>query len=110
VETYTVQRDMDKDLKFTGKEIASVASTSDQTKGHWYSGYISEWTELSLHQTQAGAFVYGRMTHILLDGERDAHEAAVCNSLDAVIAFFGTDWLAKKLYEQAEIEAVENIA
>jgi hypothetical protein len=54
--------------------------------------------------------VCGRMTHILLDGERDAHEAAVCYSVDAVIEFFGTDWLAKKLYELAEIEAVEVIA
>jgi hypothetical protein len=33
----------------------------------------------------------------------------VCNSLDAVIEFFGADWLAKKLYEQAGIEAVEVI-
>jgi hypothetical protein len=107
---YTVQRDMDKDLKFTGRMIASVASTSDKTKGHWYSGYVAEWTGLSLHQTQAGAFVCGRVTHIVLDGERDAYEAAVCNSQDAVIEFFGTDWLAKKLYEQAEIEVVEGIA
>jgi hypothetical protein len=110
METFTIRRDMDKDLKFTGREIASVASTSDQTKGHWYSGYVAEWTELSLHQTKAGAFVCGRVTHIVLDGERDAYEAAVCNSQDAVIEFFGTDWLAKKLYEQAEIEVVEGIA
>jgi hypothetical protein len=49
------------------------------------------------------------LQHLLLDGERDACEAAVCNSLDAVIEFFGADWLAKKLYEQAGIEAVEVI-
>jgi hypothetical protein len=44
-----------------------------------------------------------------LDGERDAYEAAVCNSVDAVIEFFGADWLAKRLYSQADIEAVEVI-
>jgi hypothetical protein len=110
METYTIKRDMDKDLQFVGKEIASVASTSDKTKKHLYSGYISEWTELSLHKTEAGAFVCGRVSHLALDDERDIHEAAVCNSVDAVIEFFGTDWLAKELYDQAEIEAVEHIA
>jgi hypothetical protein len=106
METYTIQRDMDKDLKFTGGMIASVSSAPDQANRQ----YINEQIELSLYKTQAGAFVCGRVTHILLDGERDAYEAAVCNSEDAVISFFGTDWLAKKLYELAEIEAVEVIA
>ncbi len=110
METYTIQRDMDKDLQFTGKGTASVASTPEKNKGHPYSGYISKWTELSLHKTQAGAFVCGRVSRITLDGERDTHEGAVCNSVDAVIAFFGTDWLAKELYDRAEIEAVEIVA
>jgi hypothetical protein len=39
----------------------------------------------------------------------DAHEAEVCYSEDAVIEFFGADWLAKRLYNQADIEAVEVI-
>jgi hypothetical protein len=106
METYIVQRDMEKDLKFTGRMIASVSSAPDQANRQ----YINEQIDLSLYKTQAGAFVCGRMTQLLLDGERDAHEAAVCNSQDAVISFFGTDWLAKKLYNQADIEAVENIA
>ena len=44
------------------------------------------------------------------DGERDIQEALVCYSVDALIEFFGTDWLAKELYDRAEIEAVEIIA
>jgi hypothetical protein len=105
LETYIVRRDMDRDLKFTGRMIASVSTAPDQAN----SRYINEQIGLSLYKTRAGAFVCGRVTHILLDGERDAHEAAACNSQDAVIEFFGTDWLAKKLYDQAEIEAVEVI-
>jgi hypothetical protein len=54
-------------------------------------------------------FLCGRVIHIALDGERDAYEAVVCNSQDAVIEFFGTDWLEKELYDRAEIESVEVI-
>lgn len=98
---------MDKDLRFTGKEIASVASAPDKSQGR---RYTNELTELSLYQTKAGALVCGRVTHIMLDGETDIHAAAVCNSVDAVIEFFGTNWFAKELYDRAAIEAVEVIA
>jgi hypothetical protein len=69
-----------------------------------------EWTELRLYRTQTGAFVCNRITRIAFDGEMDIHEGCLCYSKDAVIEFFGTDWLAKKLYDEAEIEAVEDIA
>lgn len=109
METYTLQREMDKNLQFTGKNVASVASTADKSKGRWFSGYLNEWTELSLYETAAGDFVCERITHIVFDGERDIHECIVCNSVDAVIGFFGTDWLAKELYTRVGIKAVEVI-
>jgi hypothetical protein len=68
METFVIQRDMNRDLRFTGRMIASVASTSDQAN----SQYINEQIELSLYKTQAGAFVCNRVIHILLEGERDA--------------------------------------
>lgn len=107
METIRIKRDGDRDLQFTGNKIASVASTLDETQGR---GYFNELTELSLYKTKAGAFVCGRVTLIKLEGERDIYEAAVCYSVDAVIKFFGTDWLAKDLYDRAEIEAIEIIA
>lgn len=107
METYRITRDEDKDLQFTGKEIASVDSAPDMAQGRRYS---NERTELSLYKTKAGAFVCWRVTLLKLDGERDIYEAAVCYSVDAVIGLFGTDWLAKELYDRAEIEAVEVVA
>lgn len=98
---------MEKDLKFTGKKIASVTSTSDKSRGQ---GYINESTVLSLYRTKRGAFVCERATCLVWDDERDIYEGAICNSVDTIIAFFGTDWLAKALYDQAAIEAVEVIA
>ena len=107
METYRIQRDDDKDLKFTGNEIASVTSTPDMAMGR---RYANESTVLSLYKTQAGAMVCERATCLMEDGERDIQEAAACYSVDAVIKFFGTDWLAKELYDRAGIEAVEIIA
>ena len=107
METYTIQRDNDRKLKFDGKEIASVASEPDKSQGR---RYLNEQTELSLYKKKAGAFVCGRVSRVTLDDERDIHEGAVSNSVEAVIAFFGTDWLAKELCAQAGIEAVEVIS
>ena len=107
METYTIQRDNDKDLKFTGEKIASATSTPDTAMGR---RYFNESTVLSLYKKQAGAFVCERATCLMEADEMDIHEAAVCYSEDPVIELFGTDWLAKELYDRAEIEAVEVIA
>jgi len=108
MEKHVITRDGARDLVFTGELIAS-ASSSPETARSDYSGSTGRWTELRLFKTQAGKFVAASVGRTQWQGEHDRHSAAVCDTTEAVCEFFGSSWLAKELYAEAEIDCAEAV-
>jgi hypothetical protein len=111
----TVIRDGKADLAFTGTLLASEAPPSAPT-GHW--------SEYRIYETHGGKHVFSKVTRSVFAGEQDTHEADVFDPspssvpsqllrsardlarsrpttwMDAAVAFFGYDPLAKALYRK----------
>jgi hypothetical protein len=103
-----VKRDGDKDISFTGELIAE-AETSPETARSAYSVTTGRWVELRLYRTQGGKFICEQVGRTQWQGEHDRYSGAVCEDHAGVIEFFGNGWLAKELYEEAEISAAEEV-
>lgn len=102
METITVQRDNDADLRFTGEELASASSKSTYNDN-------GRWTVLKLFKTASGKFIcqsIGRTQH---QGESDRYSATVATDDAGIIAFFGHGRVAKELYSEAGIDDVKEI-
>ncbi len=91
------------DLAFEGWLEATVSSKDhdDQTR----------WSELSVYQTVSGKIVLQSVGRSSQQGEVDLLMTTVLDEFDdnKVVSFFGHRWLAKKLYEDLEIDAAEEI-
>lgn len=109
MEKFTVQRDNAKDLTFTGELLTKVSSSPDTAMGSSYSGSTGRWQVLRLYRTESGKFVCQRSCVTQWDDERDSYSAAVCEDHNQIADFFGGGWLAKELYEEADINAQEEI-
>lgn len=106
--TIVVERDNDRDIKFTGERIASVSSSANNARSD-YSGTRGCWATLNLYQTKGGKFVCERIDFTLWQGQKDRSSGAVCDTEDEVVDFFGDDWLAKELYAIADIDAAIDV-
>ena len=120
-----VTRDGKADLAFTGVLLASAAPDS-APKGHWQ--------EYRIYQTSGGKHVFSRVTRTVFAEEDDTHEAEVFDPapssvpsqllrsareiarsrpltwMDAAVAFFGYDPLAKVLYRKLSVRFEEQIS
>lgn len=98
---FVVERDGDKNLKFNGRIVAAVSSSPDRGR----------WVELNLYKTKSGSWVCEQIGHSSWQDEVTQHKAAVIpeDNLSEVFDFFGCGWLAKELYEEADIECVQEI-
>jgi hypothetical protein len=120
-----VTRDGKADLRFTGVLLASAAPTS-APKGHWQ--------EYRIYQTSGGKHVFSKVTRTIFEGQEDAHEAQVFDPapssvpsqlirsarelaqarpmtwMDAAVAFFGYDPLAKALYRKLSVRFEEQVS
>ncbi len=120
---HIVTRDGKADLRFTGVLLASAAPTS-APKGHEY----------RIYQTSGGKHVFSKVTRTVFEGDDDAHEAQVFDPspssvpsqlirsareiaqarpmtwMDAAVAFFGYDPLAKALYRKLSVRFDERIS
>jgi len=105
---HTIKRDNAPDLKFTGEQIASVSSSPDTARSD-YSGSTGRWTELRLYRTKGGKFICESIGRTQWQGEHDRHAAAVCETAEAVCEFFGSSWLAKEMYEAADLDCAERV-
>lgn len=103
METITVQRDNDTDLRFTGEEVASVSSRDA------YSSNNGRWTVLKLWKTKGGKFVCQSIGRTQWQGESDRYSAAVAENEAGIIEFFKHGRLAKELYSEAGIDDVQEI-
>ncbi len=108
MQSITVVRDGAADIRFEG-ELAAEAATSQNNAHPDYSGSPGRWTELELYRTKNGKFVAVRKSMTCWQGERDSHEAVVCDDAAAVVEFLGHDRLAKELYEAAGIDAAQAV-
>ena len=106
---YVIERDNGPSIKFTGTHVAGAGSSANNAAGSSYSGETGRWCELDLYKTKGGKFVCSQVGYTQWQGERNRYSAAVCENEAEVIKFFGQGWLAKRLYENAEIENVVEI-
>lgn len=106
---FTVERDDEPAITFTGVEIASTWSCGD--RGHPnYSGSTGRWTVLNLYRTKGGKLVCERIERTQWQGEHDQHEGVVCETEREIIEFFGHGRLAKELYSEADINTAVEVA
>lgn len=98
---YTLIRDNDRDLAFTGY---MVASTSDFDH---YNDVITHY--FTLYRTASGKFVCEAEKITKLGGDKNTNKVKVCNTLNEVIDYFGFSELAKSLYRKAGIKLIERI-
>jgi hypothetical protein len=120
-----VTRDGKADLRFIGVLLASEAP-----------GTVPEgrWQELRIYETDGGRHVFSRITRNVLEKEKDSHEAEIYDPapssvpshlvrsaremvrgrpftwMDAAVAFFGYDPLAKALYRKLSVKFEEQIS
>src|ERR1700722_9605952 len=121
---HTVIRDGKADLAFTGTLVGSAAPPT-APKG--------QWKEYRIYEANAGKHVFSKVTRSVLAEQRDTHEAEVFDPspssmpsqllrsardlarsrpltwMDAAVAFFGYDPLAKALYRKLSGQLEEHI-
>ena len=119
---YLIRRDGEKDLKFNAEVVAAVSSQGNGRFGErarsWIgNGMVARWRELIVYHTKGNATVCHEARMSKNAGEVDKHRAIVIpddgsDKLDSekVIAFFGRDALAKRLYDDLRISDAEEIA
>jgi hypothetical protein len=120
-----VTRDGKADLRFAGVLLASAAPAS-APKGHWQ--------EYRIYQTNGEKHVFSKVTRTVIEGEDDTYEADVFDPspasvpsqlirsareiararpltwMDAAVAFFGYEPLAKALYRKLSVGFEEQIS
>ncbi|MCP4342115.1 MAG: hypothetical protein GY799_25335 [Desulfobulbaceae bacterium] len=105
-QTFIVPRDDKPALQFKGKLLASMASVPGRGLTY-YSGETGRWTELKLYLTVGGKLICHQRKLSQWADSMDSSTAAVCDTKEEVIAFFGHGWLADHIYADAEISDVE---
>lgn len=101
---YTIERDNDRPIRFTGKLVAMADSSPNPARPDTFSGSEGRWCELALYQTKGGKFICEQVDCSRRDGERNRRKAQVCDNHQQVMEFFGFGRLAKRLYECAGID------
>lgn len=102
METITVQRDGDSDIRFTGEEVATVSSKQTYNDN-------GRWTVLKLWKTKGGKFICQSIGRTAWQGETDRYSAAIAENEAGVIEFFKHGRLAKDLYSEAGIDDVQEV-
>jgi hypothetical protein len=122
---HVVIRDGKADLAFTGRLLASAAPPS-APKG--------QWQEYRIYETNGGKHVFSKVSRSVFAEDQDTHEAEVFDPspssvpsqllrsardlarsrpltwMDAAVAFFGYDPLAKDLYRKLSGQFEEHIS
>ena len=94
-----------KNIFFEGRLIAHVTSkavTELIAKGSGI-GHNTSWLELTLYRTNTGEFICQRIHRDSRTGAKPLYDGKVCEDSGKVIRFFGSDWLARELFEEAGI-------
>jgi hypothetical protein len=108
MKTFTVDRDGDRPLRFTGTRLATARSSSDRARDD-YSGQVGIREILELYQSQHGDYIAARTCITQWQGKHDTYEAIVSASQDAIVEFFGFGWLAMEIFAEAEWDIAEDL-
>jgi len=103
LEWFVIQRDDGPSYKFRGVIIGEIESSNNNAHSN-YSGSSGRCEKLTIYKTQSGKFVCEKIGYSQWQGERTRYSACVCDTVLDVGHFFGYGWLAKDLYDDAEIE------
>jgi hypothetical protein len=102
MQIYTVKRDGDRDLKFTGDIIADVSSHSYQGPNQ------NRWTEITVYRTKGGKYVVSSIGRTCWQGEHDRHDATLCDTPEAVLDALRQDgylsWIAKEALDELQTD------
>lgn len=102
MEQFIIRSDNEPDLRFTGEVVAHASSySSTNSKGRW--------TDLCLYKTKGGKYVCESIGRTQWQGEKVKFKAYVAQNFEEIKEFFGQGWLAKELYDDAQIENVIDI-
>lgn len=107
--TFKLERTNDPDLRFDGELIATDCTSPDKNYGSAWSGETGRWKEGAIYRTKACKYVGWLKNHTQWQGEFPVADAIVTDDLNKLIEFFGHDWLAKQLYEEAGIDDSEEV-
>lgn len=107
-EKFTLDRDDEKKISFTGKMIATAYTTPGQD-GSYPSGSTGRSETIELYETKGGKFVCNHIWVTQWDGEQDRHEVFIVENDEEIINVFGQSDMAKRLYYIAGIDNVEEI-
>ncbi|MEB2353251.1 MAG: hypothetical protein OZ924_17810 [Burkholderiaceae bacterium] len=103
METFEIERDDARPLRFKGEMIATASSKTTDGPGS------QRWRVLHLYRTAAGTLVAERIGRTIWIGERDRHEAQACATEAEVVEYLGLGDTAKEIYYQAQIDISESI-
>lgn len=98
--TYTLPRDGEPYLSFTGRLMAEV-STERPGSDHW--------VELRAYRLPDGRLVGEEVRRSDRQNQRDHHKAAVLLDERELVSFFGRGPLAQELYEIAKVQDTEHV-
>ena len=122
---HIVTRDGKADLRFTGVLLASAAPAAAPE---------GRWQEYRIYQTDGGKHVFSKVARSVLEKDADTHQADVFDPspssvpsqlmrsarelalarpltwMDAAVAFFGYDPLAKVLYRKLSVRFEEEVS
>lgn len=97
-----LRRDNEADLLVEGAKLLAEVSSRGRA------GCSDDrWTELRLWASRAGKLVAEQVGRSAIKGERDRCRAWVCHDHADVIRYLRRGWLARELYEAAEIDDTE---
>lgn len=100
MDEYTITRDGQRDLKFTGEKLAEV-------NNKWVAGRENNrWHELTLYRTAGGKYVLQEVYRTMWQGELDSNSATICDTAEEVLAALTNEEgtlhnLDKELLQQA---------
>ena len=101
METITLERTGERNLRFKGEMLGSASS-------HWINGVEqNRWTEYEIYKTETGKYVVA-ITHVTCwQGEVNGYQAEVCNTPEEVYDFLtDNDGYGSHISNQAK-EALE---
>lgn len=100
METFELQNDNGPDYRLEGEELAQVTSRGNDS---------TRWSNLFLYRTAKGTLVAHEVGVSQWEGETTRYTVHVAADEQELIGILGYGWLAKKLYDAADIEHAQAI-
>lgn len=101
-QNFELRNDNAPDVMFTGYQLGFATSKNERN--------IKRWTDLTIYVTKGGSYICEEIGRTTMDNETDRCTVEIVATIAEIIEFFGEGWLAKKLYENAQIKAAVHVA